>query len=243
MYYFAMQYPEMTKPTDTTLDQQLNERGFALIQGTFDSEALTVESLTDHLLALGHARAKTAGYRVLKAASDERYLPVHNEGIFLSSGLIRYFALGCLMASTTGGQTRLFDARLAANIITNKYPEVSTVAIDYQSRNYRDQSAVHTLVESHPRYGSVLRYRAKTPENEIVSGLPHGMKEDDLYALVDGVLDVSLALSHSWEAGDILLVNNLITLHDRRPFVGERQMVRVRYDDPMHPTHPYEGMA
>jgi alpha-ketoglutarate-dependent taurine dioxygenase len=46
----------------------------------------------------------------------------------------------------------------------------------------------------------------------------------------------SLALTHSWHAGDLLLVDNHAMLHSRAPFAGLRHMLRFRYDDPLHPT-------
>ena len=46
----------------------------------------------------------------------------------------------------------------------------------------------------------------------------------------------SLALIHSWRAGELLLVDNHTMLHSRAPFAGLRHMLRFRYDDPLHPT-------
>jgi 8-oxo-dGTP diphosphatase len=46
----------------------------------------------------------------------------------------------------------------------------------------------------------------------------------------------SLALIHSWRAGDLLLVDNHTMLQSRAPFAGMRHMLRFRYDDPHPPS-------
>lgn len=58
--------------------------------------------------------------------------------------------------------------------------------------------------------------------------------EDEVYDVVDTVLaEECLLLDHHWTSGELLFVDNRVTVHGRSAFVGERQMVRIRYDDPV----------
>ena len=79
----------------------------------------------------------------------------------------------------------------------------------------------------------MLRYRSATENNEIITR-PVGINEPDLYAAVEDAVSRSLALIHSWRAGELLLVDNHTMLHSRAPFAGLRHMLRFRYDDPLH---------
>lgn len=78
-------------------------------------------------------------------------------------------------------------------------------------------------------YGWVLRYRAK-----VVTNVMHGIDEsgaEKIYNCIDEILSRCIILDHAWENGDLLFVNNEITLHDREPFIGLRKMLRVRFGD------------
>ena len=55
-------------------------------------------------------------------------------------------------------------------------------------------------------------------------------------ALLERTVSRSVALVHSWRAGELLFVDNHTMLHSRAPFAGLRHMLRFRYDDPLHPT-------
>lgn len=81
----------------------------------------------------------------------------------------------------------------------------------------------------------MLRFRSATENNEMITK-PVDISEADLYAAVEDAVSRSLALIHSWRAGELLLVDNHTMLHSRAPFAGLRHMLRFRYDDPLHPT-------
>lgn len=82
-----------------------------------------------------------------------------------------------------------------------------------------------------PEFGKVIRFRSKTKQN-FIKEIPKGYNEDDIYDIVNNVLEKCVILDHKWSRGDILFVNNRITLHDRMPYAGLRIMLRVRFDDP-----------
>jgi alpha-ketoglutarate-dependent taurine dioxygenase len=81
----------------------------------------------------------------------------------------------------------------------------------------------------------VLRFRSSTENNEMIAK-PVGISEADLYAAVEDAVSRSVALIHSWRAGELLVVDNHTMLHSRAPFAGPRHMLRFRYDDPLHRT-------
>jgi alpha-ketoglutarate-dependent taurine dioxygenase len=91
------------------------------------------------------------------------------------------------------------------------------------------------LIVDDEQHGPVLRYRSATENNEIIAK-PAGIREAGLYAAVENAVSRSLGLTHSWHAGELLLVDNHAMLHSRAPFTGLRHMLRFRYDDPLHPT-------
>lgn len=223
------------------MDSALAADGFFLIAGALPNRMFSEDKMREILFELGAGRARTAGYSLLVAGSSSQELPMHNEGIFQASGLPRLFALGCLQPSHSGGATRVFDARRAAARVLDTCPDYADVRIEYGSANYPSEKHVYSLVERRDTDTPVLRYRSRTPHNRIVSGLPDGVREEEFYERVDALTRASVTCAHRWSSGDVLIVNNAITLHDRLPFHGLRQMARVRFDDPFHVDHVYES--
>ncbi len=61
--------------------------------------------------------------------------------------------------------------------------------------------------------------------------LPRNVLYADGSAIEDGVLDeiraayAATTLSYAWEAGDLLLLDNMLTSHGRAPFAGPRRIL------------------
>ena len=182
------------------------------------------------ILLCGRSLASNMSHTILRGCSDSNYLPIHTESIY-SRLVTPYFALGCLEAPKSGGETRIFDARKAASVLESEHPQLSKVAINYASKPNPHLNAVCPLVYHDPTYGKVLRFRDKTPDN-AVNDVPVGYNEDQIYHIVRKTAHKCIYLTHTWHVGDIIFVNNRITLHDRLPYVGSRKMLRVRFDDP-----------
>ena len=81
----------------------------------------------------------------------------------------------------------------------------------------------------------MLRFRSATDNNEMIAK-PAGISDAEVYAAVEDAVSRSVALIHSWRAGELLLDDNHAMLHSRAPFAGLRHMLRFRYDDPLHPA-------
>jgi hypothetical protein len=197
--------------------------------------ACSEDALISTACALGNLiGARSVGVAHLRATGSDLWLGRHTETLTDGPVPIRYFALGCLVPAVRRGETLLFDGRKAARLIARSLQGAREVRIRYRSQ-YRPEVADHSLIVDDKQHGPVLRYRSATDNNEIIAK-PVGISEADLYAAVENAVSTSLALTHSWRPGELLLVDNHTMLHSRAPFAGLRHMLRFRYDDRLHPT-------
>lgn len=205
--------------------ENLSNSGWALMQIEEENEELNCKMLYLSIL-IGQSLGDSVGYHYLKSNGSDEHLAAHSEGISNQGGIIPYFALCCIKPSDSGGETRLFDGRMAAEKVNNN-PKLKGVQIEYSALAYPELKVVYPLVVND--FGDVLRYRSKVITNKVMcSG---EISEEEMYKLVDQILEESIIVSHSWQRGDVLFVNNMITLHDRLPFIGKRELIRVRYND------------
>lgn len=209
------------------LSNHLSDTGWALVKiapsEKIESDLLIVSSLA------GQALGDNFGYHTLDAKGSDETLALHTEGISNEGGIIPYFALGCIKPSVSGGETRLFDGRKAAAIIDGN-PELTDVVIEYSALANPQARVRYPLVVTNG--GRLVRYRSKVETNLVINS--GTLSEDDAYQRIDIIIRDCLLVSHKWETGDLLFVNNLITLHDRLPFTGHRRMLRVRYNDTLN---------
>jgi Taurine catabolism dioxygenase TauD, TfdA family len=210
------------------IGRELKVLGYSVLRTARDEDALiSAASAFGNLIG-----ARSLGVTHLRATDSDVWLGRHTETLTDASVPIRYFALGCLVPAARGGETLLFDGRKAARLLAKSLHGAREVRIRYRSK-YRPEVADHSLIVQDARHGLVLRFRSATENNEMIAK-PVGISEADLYAAVEDALTRSLALTHSWRAGQLLLVDNHTMLHSRAPFAGPRHMLRFRYDDPLH---------
>lgn len=209
------------------IEKHLETTGWTLIKiepsEKIESDMLIITAL------VGQIFSESLGYHILDATDSKETLAIHTECISNKEGIASYFALVCIKSSISGGETRLFDGRIAAKKI-DSFPELSDVVIEYSALANPNARVQYPLVI--PEHGRTVRYRSKVETNFVLnSGV---LPEDEMYRLVDEIIHKSLIVSHKWNPGDLLFVNNLFTLHDRLPFIGNRRMLRVRYDDKLN---------
>jgi hypothetical protein len=210
--------------------EELQALGYSVLRTAPDEGALISAAG-----ALGNViGARSLGVTHLRATGSDVWLGRHTETLTDASVPIRYFALGCLVPAARGGETLLFDGRKAARLLVASLPGARDVRIRYRSQ-YRPDVADHSLIVEDGQHGPVLRFRSATENNETITK-PVGISDADLYAAVEDAVSSSLTLTHSWRAGELLLVDNHTMLHSRAPFAGPRHMLRFRYDDPLHPS-------
>lgn len=179
---------------------------------------------------LAHQLGQSVAAANLRSDGDEQPLAAHTEHVYTECPL-RYFLLGCVQEAEIGGDTIVYDARMAADFILADATELSAVEIDYGSAAYGIH-AIHPLILSRALTAgsrSVLVFRESVPTNRILN-LPPGWTEDSFYSYMRTVLDRSMILSHAWKPGDVLIVDNYVSLHNRTPFAGPRWLVRMRVD-------------
>lgn len=208
------------------VSKELEEKGYSLLKMSGASKDIASEAISACSILGSKLNVDCISFNKLRSTGSGVKLGAHVEGIFNPSGVFPYFALACVIPARVGGETRIFDARSAAQKIMEN-SALSSVLIQYSSLAYPDQKKSYRLVERADV--DVLRYRQRADTNSILEN--KGMSEDDIYDEIDQVLESCVVLSHRWKEGDILIVNNKITLHDRLPFSGEREMLRVRWND------------
>ena len=211
----------------TFLSNHLKVTGWALVKvspsAKIESDLLIFSALA------GQTFGDNFGYHTLDAEGSNETLSLHTEGISNEGGITPYFSLGCIQPSVSGGETRLFDGRKAATLI-DADPELTDVVIEYSAlANPRARVRYPLVITDSDR---VVRYRSKVETNLLINSSK--LSEDEVYLRVDSIIQSCLIVSHEWEAGDLLFVNNRITLHDRLPFIGRRRMLRVRYNDTLN---------
>jgi hypothetical protein len=204
--------------------------GYSVVRTDPGEDALiTAASAVGNLIG-----ARSIGVTHLRATGSDALLGRHTETLTDAPVPIRYFALGCLVPAARGGETLLFDGRKAAGLLAASLHGAREVRIRYRSQ-YRPEVEDHSLIVEDEQHGLVLRFRSATGNNEMIAR-PAGLSEAGMYAAVEDALSRSLVLTHSWRAGELLLVDNHAMLHSRAPFSGLRHMLRFRYDDPLHPA-------
>ena len=219
------------------LQEALATTGAALIKPTFitvEPDDLLQIYLVSFMVCCGSFLGKQIGFhKISKIGEESAYLDVHTEGIYRGEGIFPYFALGCVKPADVGGNTRVYDARESAADLIKRKPAFQGVRIRYRSGAHPLEGQEHAIVEVDSEYGQVLRFRSGLKLKDY-SELPKEVDPEDVERTVLDVLSDNMVLDHQWERGDILFVNNRVTLHDRTPYIGLRIMMRVRYSDTLN---------
>jgi len=208
--------------------EALERQGFLL----YRTKTTSHDAVCDAMRDLARSLDGRGNLVTLDSSGDSRYLPVHTEGIYRTIPP-RYFMLGCVTPSVTGGNTIIYDARRAAQLIYREQPGLAGVSIVYASKAH-NIAAEHRLVETRrmtARSVPVLVFRDRTESNHLKT-LPPEWSEESLYACIRGALSKCVIKDHAWQRGDILVVDNYVTLHARSPFAGTRRLVRLRISHP-----------
>jgi hypothetical protein len=221
------------------VDQVLEVAKYALLQVQIHGpESLLIGALCTLAVQLRQGRYSRFSLAIISACDERSALPVHTKSIYGSRGICPCFALGCARAATVGGSTRIYDARKAAAILLAEHGEVARCMFRYKSLAHPAERAEYPIVFNDPTVGPVLRYRAPVPTNTYLSDSSR-ISEASVHSIVSSVLQQCLLVDHAWQRGDLLIVDNRLTLHDRNPFLGERVLVRARFDEPTTTTFKY----
>jgi alpha-ketoglutarate-dependent taurine dioxygenase len=130
--------------------------------------------------------------------------------------------------------------------VVEEYCRLSDIEFEWKGNDRLKTCSVRSAVNVHPTskeevwFNHVAFFHVSTLTPAIREGLLASMEEQDLPANTyygDGtpiepfVLEelreayLQEAVSFSWEKGDILLLDNMLMAHSRRPYVGQRKVV------------------
>lgn len=131
-----------------------------------------------------------------------------------------YDALPARLRAASDGKIAIHDAsRNSAGLLRKGYSEVTDVRETIGAR--------HPLVRTDPETGRKALFLGRRPNSYIV-----GMKVAESEALLDALWEHAtqprFAVCHEWQAGDLLMWNNLAVLHRRDPFDASSRRVMHR---------------
>lgn len=145
------------------------------------------------------------------------------------------FMLYCKTPPAAGeGQTTLVDSRIALKLAgQQKVQQWKNTNITYQTKMTYFGGDAHTypLVFEHPKYkDDIFRYQEGSDlqmQQFLLSN--EQMNEEEFNHLVKEVNDIAYhprcLVEHEWQAGDLIIIDNLYTLHGRQPMT-EKSMSR-----------------
>lgn len=200
------------------------EAHFELISG------IEINDLSPLMHEIGRTLGKTTVEHGLIGYGDPNPVRIHSEIIY-HDDLLPYFMLGCVQKAEKGGESILYDAVRAAEIIKDEAPELTGITMVFHAEHYPDTKSVVPLLRSKDAV-DFLAFRQKKANLNEVHNLPFGWDEAVFYKYIDSVLQLCVEFEHGLEPGEILIVNNYKTLHVRTAYEGLRKIIRVRVDDP-----------
>lgn len=180
---------------------------------------------------------------------DSLPLPLHWDGMYLPT-IPEFQMFHCADAGqlNAGGETVFVDT---VGLLENAQPSVVDQwrAIGTTSRiatvDHYGGCVVNALVVEHPvQRVPTLRYSPpvddipgfRNPHTITYEGLDHGSMDQSIARLHDCLVHPAHRYEHAWQAGDLLIADNLALLHGRNAFVhgSSRHLQRVHvHADPV----------
>lgn len=160
---------------------------------------------------------------------DPQELGIHGETIYAAK-MCRFFMLGCIQPAVVGGESLVFDAVSAAEVVRNEYPELSDVKIEFNAESSGAGKMTRPLLSSGVGSETFLCYR-QFYGPDVLSGLPTNISREQFHYVLDEIVQEHTIYDRKLEKGEIIIVDNLRTLHGRRSFEGFRKMLRLRLND------------
>ena len=203
----------------------LNSDGWSLLKGAClaEHELLNLAQSFGSLLHWDFGPVMTMQYQKDAANylfSDEA-VPFHWDGAFYKEPRLLLFH--CLESEGSGGETTFVDTTSLWNSLSAKEQnECLNVTLTYSTEKKAHYGGTITvpLVQKHPVTGeTILRLAEKveTEKNPVTLNVEGA--SDDFYERMTKKLYDNM-ITHSWEKGDLLIVDNFRYLHGRKRLAG-----------------------
>ena len=150
-------------------------------------------------------------------------LPAHTEMIY-SQNLINYFMILMLSPCDKGGDFVIYDARSAANKLLSILPEIKDTTIKIKSKS-RSYSLIRNLIDIS---GSLV---FSDTESLSFDKNSTSFSDEQLTSLIKNILAESVLANLNLKRNQLVIVDNLFTLHSRKSYTGSRLAIRYRIDD------------
>ncbi len=203
----------------------LNSDGWSLMKGAClpENELLNLASSYGPLLHWDFGPVMTMKYQKDAANylfSDEA-VPFHWDGAFFKEPI--YLLFHCLESEGSGGETTFVDTTKLWNALSSKEQnECLNVTLTYSTEKKAHYGGTITvpLVQKHPLTGeTILRLAEKVETEKNPVTLRIDGASDDFYGRMTKKLYDNM-IAHSWEKGDLLIVDNYRYLHGRKALAG-----------------------
>jgi alpha-ketoglutarate-dependent taurine dioxygenase len=161
-------------------------------------------------------------------------VPFHWDGAFVGR-VPRYIVFQCDAAPASGGETLFSDT---TRVLADAPPEVvelwSRASITYSTDKvvHYGGSFTSSVLSRHPITGErTLRFAEPVYDLNPVRLELHGVEACERAPLLDDLAqrlrEPSTCYAHVWRAGDLVVADNHVLLHGRRPFdAGEPRRIR-----------------
>jgi taurine dioxygenase len=147
-------------------------------------------------------------------------IPLEGGATYFANMNAAYEALPTDLKERIGGMAAMHDASLnSAGMLRRGYKEVTDPR--------QTVGAQHPIVWTNPETGRKSLFLGRR-KNSYVLGLPLAESEALLDDLWDRATKSAFVMKHEWQVGDILIWNNLCTLHRRDPFDSNARRVLHR---------------
>ncbi|MES2526186.1 MAG: TauD/TfdA family dioxygenase [Bdellovibrionota bacterium] len=203
----------------------LSSDGFTLLKEArlHEDELLNVASALGPLLHWDFGPVMTMRFQKDAANylfSDEA-VPFHWDGAFYKEPMFLLFH--CLESEGNGGETTFVDTtRLWNSLSSEEQNECLGVTLTYSTEKKAHYGGTITvpLVQKHPLTGeTILRLAEKVETEKNPVTLKIDGASPDFYERMTSKLYDNM-ITHSWEKGDLLIVDNFRYLHGRKALAG-----------------------
>jgi gamma-butyrobetaine dioxygenase/trimethyllysine dioxygenase len=145
----------------------------------------------------------------------------------------RYVILYCVRPSERGGETFISDSRAVIDRLYTKYDRnlldsMNIVYVSSDKKKYRKpliegvQLNWFTSMYFEPNLDTISDRNRQNFRRHV----------SELSADIEKWLTEEIILTHTWKTGDLLLFDNLATLHGRNQVFGDRMLYRIWFDRP-----------